>query len=215
MLSKYLFHILYFILKTLMAVKEGISFSLKSRWFCHVHLNSILQTLPCAPGTVTSNLLIYLYLVLLKERENLLRDLITFNFQRIKDSFWGILLLRFLWKEKGRKSRRFKRIKGIFITIFVWSNSHEIMFRELQLENNCDIYSLKIFSELKSHLRTKYGKRKIISYCSFKNKISSNSNCQEIGNSFYFFTETSIICKFTNWRILFAWVSSTGHSCLK
>lgn len=46
-----------------------------------LHLHVVHHPVPCAPGTVVSNSLINL--TLLKERENLLRDLIIFNLQRM------------------------------------------------------------------------------------------------------------------------------------
>lgn len=107
------------------------------------------------------------------------RDLIIFNLQKINmihfeeyliprylllgiGLFFGFYYFFFLlfWcesrKEKRKKSKRIKTIKRIFKIIFISSNSHEIkIFRELQLENNCDVCSLKTFPEFKFHLRIK------------------------------------------------------------
>lgn len=107
------------------------------------------------------------------------RDLIIFNLQKINmihfeeyliprylllgiGLFFGFYYYYFFlfWcesrKEKRKKSKRIKTIKRIFKIIFISSNSHEIkIFRELQLENNCDVCSLKTFPEFKFHLRIK------------------------------------------------------------
>lgn len=65
--------------------------------------------------------------------------------------------------------RRTTRIKSIFITINVSSNTHEITtFEEFQLENNCDICPLRM--QLLS-LRFKYGKGQLCYTVSLKSNL--------------------------------------------
>lgn len=95
LLPKYLTHFMCLVLK--MVAKE---FSLTlNQGFRHrfyvlwtplpssrpLYLNNLHHNVPCAPGTIIFNFNLWLTLILtlLKERQNLLKDLIIFNLQRM------------------------------------------------------------------------------------------------------------------------------------
>lgn len=144
LLSKYFIHFLCLVLKMVAkkfssTLNQGFRQSFYVLWTPlpasrPLHLNNLHHTVPCAPDTIMSNLLIDINLTLLKERENLLRDLIIFNLQRMNlihfEEYFiprffmlGIVGFFFFWGEGGReKSKRATRIKSIFMTISISNN---------------------------------------------------------------------------------------------